>query len=264
MVYTIPNPYFNFFYIPITAMGAEIASNTIKSKYIAFIYTVIGSIISVFLFDLTISYPIFFLFFALFYSILLYIVALHWVKNLFAPVPLILSLAVYSLAYGQISTDFYIAINNALFTLIAMIVIIAALILFPQSYYYRCWLRSFILLLKQILNNFHLIKREEEIKIEPVQGHLMHLVRYSNLLPRKMPTFTILKINLIINEIRIRSCVIDQKQFKINSNEVEIMLDGLKQLISAAEHEKTCKLKPEYNFLLTQLIVTWNNLCIRL
>ena len=114
MLYTIPNPYFNFFYIPITAMGAEIANNTIKSKYIAFVYTVIGSIISVFLFDLTISYPIFFLFFAIFYSILLYMVALHWVKSLFAPVPLILSLAVYSLAYGQISTDLYIAINHKL------------------------------------------------------------------------------------------------------------------------------------------------------
>ncbi len=264
MVYTIPNPYFNFFYIPITAMGAEVANNTIKSKYLGFIYTVIGSIISVFLFDLTISYPILFLFFVFFYSILLYMIALYWVKNLFAPVPLILSLAIYSLVYGQVSTDFYVALNNSLFTLIAMVVIVGALILFPQSYYYRCWLRSFILLLKQILNNFYLIKQNEEVKIEPVQGHLMHVVKYANLLPRKMPTFTILKINLILNEVRLSSCVVDQKQFKISSNETETMIAGLKRLITAAEHEKACTIEPEYNYLLAKLITTWNTLCIRL
>lgn len=264
MVYTIPNPYFNYFYVPITAMNAEIVGTTPKAKYILFFYTVIGAIISVFLFDLTVSYPIFFLIFVFFYSIALYLMALHWIKNLMVPVPLILSLAVYSLVYGQISTDFYIALNNALITLLATVIITACLILFPKRYYFRAWMRALLHLLKQIQGNFKLIQHNMEIQIEPVQGHLMMLAKYAKFLPRKLPIFTILKINLLVNELRLISCVTDQKLFKMEQQTLEHVINRLNKLITAIEQKQKCQIDQCDYPLLYQIISTWNNLCLKM
>ena len=264
LVYAVPNPYFYYFYIPITAMNAEIVGTTPKAKYTLFVYTVSGAILSVFLFDIFISTPIFFVFFVFFYSIALYLIALHWIKSLMVPVPLILSLAVYSLVYGQVSTDIYIAFNNALVTLLATVIIILALILFPQSYYFRAWMRALLLLLKQIRGNFILVEQNLEIKIEPVQGHLMMLVKFTQMLPRKLPVFKILKINLLVNELRLVSCVTDQKLFKMTQTELQQMQHGLNLLIAAIEQEQTCTPDSRNHPLLYKLSQSWNELCLKI
>lgn len=264
MIFTIPNPYFYYFYLPLTAMGAEVIGDTIKAKYWLFFCTVIGSIIAVFLFNLTMHYQIFFLFFAFFFATFLYLGGIYLKGQMLVPVPLILSLAVYSLQYGMINTNFYAILNNSLTTLLAMLIIMAALLFFPQSLYFRLWLRSYILLLKQILGNLLLIQDNQEVKIEPVQGHLIHLVRFSNMLPRKLPIFTILKLNILVNELRVISCVTDQKTIKINSHELQTLITNLHILISQVEKEQYCTLPSENNLLLTKIINTWNQLCQRL
>ncbi len=263
MVYTIPNPYFNYFYIPITAMNAEVAGNTIKAKYALFLYSIMGAIISAFLFNLTISYPLLFLFFVFFYSVTLYIIGLYWIKSL-VPIPIILSLAVYSLLYGEVSTDFYIAFNNSLVTLVATVTIIACLILFPKKYYFKAWLRSLLLLLKQILGNFKLIQQNLEIQIEPVQGHLMMLAKFANMLPRKLPIFTILKINLLVNQLRLISCVTDQKDFAIEPQILENIINNLSRLIYAIEQKESCIINEQNHEVLNKIMLTWNKLCLKI
>ncbi|MBP9742577.1 MAG: hypothetical protein KBD37_04380 [Burkholderiales bacterium] len=264
MIFTIPNPYFYYFYIPITAMGAEAAGETIRAKYYLFFYTLIGAIVTVFLFHLTYSYRLFFLFFAFFLAILLYLGALRLKNQMLVTVPLILSLATYSLLYGSINTNFYAILNNGLTTCIATIIVIASLILFPQSLYFRIWLRAYLLLLKQILGNFLLIQDNKEVEIEPVQGHLIQLVRFSNMLPRKLPTFTILRINLLINKLRVISCAADQKLIKLTPDMLQSLIYNLQVLIAHVEREESCKLTIDNNLLLSKLVVSWNNLCLKL
>lgn len=262
MVYTIPNPYFNYFYLPITALGAEVIGETVKAKHLLFFYTVFGSIVSVFLFNITIVYPILFLFFVFFYSLLLYFIALHYLKILFVPVPLILSLAIYSLVYGQTSTNFYVALNNGLVTLLAMLIIMASLLFFPLKYYLRAWQRALKFLLKQILINFELIHNNQEIKIELVQPHLIMMFRYANMLPRKIPVFKVLKINLLMNELRLLSCA-NYKYFKTTAD-IEQIIKGLSGLIYAVEQKTMYKTNNAYPQPLGKLITTWNSLCCKI
>lgn len=260
LVYTIPNPYFNYFYIPITALSAEVVGDKIKSKYLLFFYTVIGSIISLFLFDVTVIYPLVFLFFVFFYTMALYFAAIHLTKNLVITVPLILSLAVYSLVYGQINTNFYQALNNSLITLLAMIVIMASMLFFPLSYYFRAWVRAFCLMLKQILSNFESLRNNEILKTELVQTHLIMMHRFANFLPRKMPTYNILKINLLMNDLRLRSSVTVNQSL----SEIEDMITGLRRLISAVEQSKECPTYVTNPKSLNKIISTWNRLCCKI
>ncbi len=260
MVYSIPNPYFNYFYVPITALSAEVIGDSVKSKYLLFVYTVVGSIISVFLFNILIAYPLVFLFFVFFYALALYMLALHIMKNLIIPIPIILSLAIYSLVYGQINTEFYTALNNSLITLLAMAVIMAAMLLFPLSYYFRAWLKAFVLMLRQILNNFELVLQREELKIELVQPHLIMMFKFAHLLPRKLPTFNILKINLLMNELRLLSAVSQ----KLTHAEIEYMVSGLHRLIHAVENTEQCPSYMSNPKLLNRVIATWNSLCYRI
>ncbi|MDQ5922057.1 MAG: hypothetical protein QG673_2116 [Pseudomonadota bacterium] len=273
LVYTIPNPYFYYFYIPITAMGAEVAGETVKAKYWLLFCALIGSITAVFLFHITYSYRLFFLFCAFFLALFLYLGALRIKNQMLVIIPIILSLAIYSLLYGSINTNFYAIINNGITTFIAMIIILAALILFPQSLYFRVWLRAYLLLLKQILGNFLLIQENKEVEIEPVQGHLIQLVRFANMLPRKLPIFTILKLNLLINKLRVISCAADQKIIKLTPEMLQYLIYHLQKLIVCVENEQPywtsdAGLSEEKylqnNMLLSKIVATWNNLCLRI
>ncbi|WBV65820.1 hypothetical protein PGH44_15715 [Legionella pneumophila] len=98
------------------------------------LYTLLGSILSIFLFGIISVYNVLFIFFVFFYTLALYFLVLHHFKKMLVIVPLMLSLASYSLIYGvEADSNFYIAINNALYTLAAMAVIFAGLFIFPKS-----------------------------------------------------------------------------------------------------------------------------------
>lgn len=264
LAYTIPNPYFNYFYLPITAMGAEVLGETLPEKYLLFIYTIIGSIVAVFFFSVIRSYPFLFLFFVFSYSLFLYYIALNLTQKMFVPVPIILSLACYSLVYGQVNPNFYAALNNAAVTLVAAVAIMASLLLFPRSYYLRSWLRAFILLLQQILDNYTLIAKNQEIKIQPVQGNMVRLAKYANMLPRRLPIFTILKINLLMDDLRLLSCVTDQKIIKIDQKSLNLIMTNLHHFILAVKKEKPYHLTENDSLLFAQIVAAWNSLCSKI
>lgn len=263
MIYGIHNPYFNYFYVPLTALTAEMAGETIPAKYWLFFHVTMGSIVAIFLFSITVSYPLFFIFFVFFYSILHYLVALHFIKNIFIPIPITLSLAIYSLVYGPLNTDVYIAINNALITFCAMLIVIAALLLFPLKYYFRLWQRAYLLLLKQVLENFQQIQKNQPIPVI-VQGHLVKMLKYTDMLPRKLPIARILKINVLMNDLRVLSCVIDHELIKISVSELQYLIENLTLLIQAVDNKKACALLPCVNVknkTLYKMIQSWNQLC---
>ncbi len=264
MIYDVPHPYFNFFYLPLTALTAEMAGETVKSKYWLFFHATMGSIIAVFLFNILAPYPIFFAFFVFLYSLLHYIIALHYIKNIFLPIPIVLSLAIYSLAYGEIYTDAYMAFNNALVSLVAMIIIIGALVLFPCYYYLKAWRRAYILLLKQILNNFVITKNNQpnqSIATGAIQGHMIKVVKYSRLLSHRFPIFSILKTNFLVNDLRVLSCVIDQDVIKATPQELDSLINNLHLLIVAIVKKSPCMVSNEKNGTLQKMIHSWNYLC---
>lgn len=258
MVYSIPNPYFNYFYIPLTSLAAEIAGETVKQKYLLYFYAVSGSIISVFLYSITIIYPLIFLFFVFFFSLGLYLFAININRNLIVTVPIILSLAVYSLSNGQINTSFYIALNNSLITILAMIIVMTSILFFPLRYYFRAWLRAFRLMLRQVLSNFELALEQREIEL--VQPHLIMMVKYARLLPRKLPTFNILKINILMNELRLLSSV----EPSYSGIDTEQMIAGLRCLINAVDANQECPAETSNPLVLTRIILTWNRLCCKI
>ncbi len=241
MIYGIPNPYFNYFYVPLTALTAEIAGDTLKRKYILFFHATMGSIVAIFLFNVMVPYHGLFIVFVFFYAIAHYFVALHWVKDIFFPIPIVLSLAIYSLVYGEVNTDFYVALNNGCITFLAMCIIIACLVLFPRRYYVNIWRRSYILLLMQIRDNLKKIAKNKEIGVI-VQGHLIQMMKYApmganQLFSKRVPLFSIFRINLLVNELRVLSCVIDQEQIKMDSDDLKKLIDALKLLIHAVEQK---------------------------
>lgn len=194
--YAIPNPYFYYFYVPLTAFTAEIAGNTIQDKFLFYFYTVMGSILAIFLFGMLQPYKLLFVIFVFFYGLLLYSFALYKIKSMFVPAPLILSLAIYSLLYGNSNTNFYIALNHGLISLVAMIVVMAGLLFFSRKYYLWIWWKAYVLLLKFVLDNLQQIKYNPSHKLiiaEPIYIMKKHL----KMLDSKMPIYSISKITLL-------------------------------------------------------------------
>lgn len=263
MIYSVPNPYFYFFYLPLTALTSEMLGENKPAKYWLFFHATMGGIVAVFLFNLFIPYPIFFEFFVFFYSIIHYLIALHIVKNLLIPIPLALSLASYSLVYGEISTDIYIDLNHILISFSAMLIIMAALLLFPSYYYFKAWHRAYLLLLKQILENLYCIQLNQPIQIL-VKGHITKAVKYSHMLSHRFPVFSVLKTNLLANDLRILSSSIDQKEIVIQPHTLNHLITHLQLFIEAVEKKTQCMVSNEKNVTLQKMIHSWNYLCSKI
>jgi hypothetical protein len=237
MFFDIPNIYFYYFYLPITAMTAETLFDRIEDKFKGFIYTMLGSSMMVLLFNSIRPYPFYFLFTVFICTILFYILAIHWKRMILPLVPIILSLATYSLLYSNLNTNFNMIINNMITTLFALIIIVSALILFPLSYYYRSWLRAFVLLLQEIIDNLCMIYEKKRIEISLIQGHTKHMVTFANMLPRQLPTRTILKINLLVNQLHLASCV-DRSPFtEMSQDELQSLINEMIGFIESVRHD---------------------------
>ena len=262
MIYGIPNPYFGYFYLPLTALTAEMMGENLRSKYLLFFHATMGAIVAVLLFNLFSPYSSLFVFFVFFYSLLHYIIALHFIKSIFASIPIALSLAIYSISYpSALNTDFYVALNNTLISVCAMCIIMAALLLFPRYYYFKAWRRAYIFLLKQIAENFDNVQKNQPISTM-IRGHFARMVKYTHLLPNKFPIFSILKINLLINELRIFSSVIDQKIIKVEQNELRTLSLDIELLIEAVVKKSTLSNIHEIsNISLKKIALSWNYIC---
>jgi hypothetical protein len=261
MLFHIPHVYFYYFYIPITAMSAEVMADSIKNKYRAFNYTMIGTCAMVFLFNILRPYPLIFLFSIFLSSIALYVFALNRSHIMIPLVPIILSLASYSLLYPDLNANFNMVLNNAITTMCSMMIILSSLILFPLSYYYRLWLRSFILLLQEILNNLLLIQDNKKTHPSLTQGHTKHLITFANMLPRKLPIYTILKINLLSNQLHMHSCVRSNQFTAMQPCELSSVIQVFQSFILSVKQEQPHPIPNFHNQMLTRLVQAWNYLC---
>ncbi|WP_454782022.1 hypothetical protein [Legionella sp. WA2022007384] len=262
-IFSIPNPYFYYFYIPITAMAAEVVGDTIKRKNLLLFYCMWWSVISAFLFDI-LSISVFFPIFAFFYSFFLYMIAIKSRMHTIVIAPVALSLGAYSLLYKEINTSFYVIINNCLNTFIAMAIVFAALAFFPRSYYYRLWLRALLLLISQIIEHLSLMVERKNIVFNPVRGHTNHLIRYASMLPRTFPLRSIWKINLLINHLHLIVCVIESETIILESEKINLFIEKLNILKRAIEKEQPCELAETPWSILNKLISSWNYLCLKL
>ena len=263
MVFTIPNVYFYFFYIPITAMTPEAQFEKITDKYRAFIYTVVGACIMVFLFNVLRPYPLFFLFCAFIASVGLYLIALHLELIMVPLVPVMLSLATYSLLYPSANANLYMIINNAITTIFSLLIILSALVLFPRSYYYRVWLRAFFFLLQETYNGFLAIQKGELVKLSLIQGHTKHIVTFARMIPRKLPVFTVFKINLLANRLHMASCVPQSDFTKMQPSELQTLIENFSIFMNSVKNEQPCYFTKIEHPCFAQLINAWNTLCSR-
>ncbi|VEB33966.1 phage minor tail protein [Legionella sainthelensi] len=262
-VFSIPNPYFYYFYIPLTAMAAEVVGETMKKKNLLLFYCILWSAVSAFLFDIFSITP-FFPVFAFFYSFLLYLIAIKSRMHTIVIAPVALSLGAYSLLYGEINTSVYAVLNNCLNTFIAMAVVFAALAFFPRSYYYRLWLRSLLLLMAQITEHLSLMVANQRIIFDPVRGHTTHLVRYARMLPRSFPLRSIWKINLLMNQLHLLVCVTEAEAIMMDSEKINLFIQKLQVFKEAIEKERPCDLAETPWVILNKLVHSWNYLCLKI
>lgn len=268
-VYNVPNPYFYYFYVPLTAFAAEIAGNTLKEKYLFYFFTVMGSALAVFLFGIFSIYPLFFVFFVFAYSLLIYFTAIYKLKSMLVPAPLILSLAVYSLIYDKANTSFYIAFNHALETIVAMLVVMSGLLFFPKLYYLAIWRRAFISVLSSMITIADRIY-QGEIENMPIIHGTVIMKRYSLMLSRKMRCYSILKITLLTFELVVAMSYLlaFYKQLRWQyiaafHHYLQKLLTQVKRrqpLVISAQDVKIMHETYELRTLL-QLIYSWNYLC---
>ncbi|KTD13121.1 phage minor tail protein [Legionella hackeliae] len=262
-LFSIPNPYFYYFYLPITALGAEMVGETLEEKYFLLFSCLIIAIVTVFLFDIFAVSPFFWIF-AFFYSAFLYLVAIDNRRHTLVIVPIALSLGAYSLLYREINISFYTVLSNCLTTILSMIIIFAALVLFPRSYYFRLWLRALLLLINQTLEHLLAMQNQRRIKYDPIQGHLIHLVQYANMLPHSFPTFSILKINLLMNKLHLLVCVTEEMALIMEGERFQRFINELDIFKKAIAKEKPCTLLKTSLPILDDLIQSWNYICSKL
>lgn len=268
--YSIPNPYFYYFYVPLTAFAAEIAGTTLKDKFVFYFFSVMGAILAVFIFNLASSNKTFFVIVVLLYSLLLYWVAIYKLRSLFVPVPLILSLAAYSLLYSASDNNFYIALNHSLQSFVAMLVVMVGLVLFPRSYYLWIWRKSLQQLLSKVSEYTAQISRGESVEIPIIQGTIM-LQRYALMLSPRMRIFSILKITLLAMDLVMCLSYLEAFQKQLQAPYI-VFLQRYVALLSRAcltwqalpiplhdvqIFQETHELRTVYH-----LIKSWNYLCL--
>ncbi|CEG56130.1 hypothetical protein [Legionella fallonii] len=268
-IYTVNNPYFYFFYVPLTAFTAEVVGTTLEEKSLFLFFTITGCAFSIFLFGVFSVYRTFFALFVFFYTALLYYVVIHKLKKMLALVPLILSLAVYSLIYVNADSNFYIALNNTLHTLAAMVLMLVGLYMFPKIYYLSIWRRAFC----DVVTHLEILTEKicrEEVNTIPIFSGIIVMERHCKMLSRKMKYFSILKITLLAFELimSISYLVSFQKNIKIQyirlfHHYLVIMRDAVRMKDPVFIDPKELPLFNETHELkiLHQLILSWNYVC---
>lgn len=255
-LFNIPHSYFYFFYIPLTAMTAEVQGTTLPLKYTFFIGVTLGSILMIMIFNLLFPEPLVFLFFAFVLTFLLYAYILKKPNQLFW-VPIILSLVSYSLNYRAINGAPLIIINHAITTLIAMFVVLGALILFPLTFYYRIWLRALRSVVDLCLKNF-LTRQAGQTTVTDIPAYIVHLRTYANMLPYNLPTYSILKITFLIHKLYLMSCVSWTPVPIFTEQHIQNIIIDLQQFLIAIEREETCIVVNDHDNMVQKMIHSWN------
>lgn len=269
-VYSIPNPYFYYFYVPLTAFAAEVAGTTLKDKFVFYAFSVMGAILAIFIFNLASSNKTFFVIVVLLYSLLLYWVAIYKLRSMFVPVPLILSLAAYSLLYSANNNNFYIALNHGLQSFVAMLVVMAGLVLFPRQYYLWIWRKAFYQLLLKVSYYTGEISRGAIVEI-PIIPSTVIMHRYALMLSPRMRVFSILKITVLAMDLVMSLAYLEAFQKQLRAPYILFLHRYLNLLSNACRHQQPL-LVQEHDLQIFQethelrslyhLIKSWNYLCL--
>lgn len=253
----IPHSYFYFFYVPLTAMTAEVQGTTVPQKFMFFTGVTLGTLVLVSLFNLLFPFPAFFLFFAFLFTLLLYRYVLHDQSKLFW-VPIILSLASYSLNYRAFNGTPFEILNNAITILLSMLIVLGALVWFPLSFYYRVWLRAFHKVVDLSLKNF-LILQSGASTVTDIPTYIVQMRLYAGMLPRNFPTFSILNMTFQIHKLYLASCVYWAPKPVFTSKELDKIVSGLRQLLPAVEQERRCEIaNGDTTTTVHKIILSWN------
>lgn len=267
--YTIYNPYFYYFYVPLTAFAAEVAGNSLREKFIFLLFALVGSGIAVFLFGILSPYSFLFLIFVFAFSLTMYSLALKRIRMMFVAVPVILSLGSYSLIYGSAGSNFYVGLNHLLQTLTATIITFTGLYLFPRRYYLKIWYRAFCNVLCMLENISGKICNAE-IDSLPIFNGIIIMERYSKMLNRKMKYFSILKITLIAFDLIMAMSYMLSFQKQLRQQYMYVVHHQLQLLAKACKNKQPIALTEHHVLVLHEtnvlrkihnLIVSWNYLC---
>lgn len=254
--FSIPHPYFYFFYVPLTAMTAEVQGTTLPQKYVFFSGVTMGSLLVISLFNLFFPFPAFFLLCSFGITWLLYVYLLQDQNKLFW-VPIILSLASYSLNYRAINGNPFEILNNAITIVVSMLVILGALLLFPLSFYYRVWLRAFHRVVALSLKNF-LILQSGSAAVTDIPAYIAQMRLYAGMLPRCFPTYSILNMTFHIHKLYLTSCVYWAPKPLFTAAEIAEIVALLQQLVVAIEQEKPCMIEKNQRNTIHKIIHSWN------
>jgi hypothetical protein len=268
-IYPINTPYFYYYYVPLTLFAAEVTGHDLREKYTFFAIAMLGSAISIALFGMLSIYPMLFVGFVLCYSSLIYLLVIRAIPKLLPIVPLVLSLAGYSLIYNYTDRDPYVAFNNLCITVLALLVMLGGLYCFPLQYYSKIWQRAFnqaLVTLTMMINGLC----DNSLSSIPVCHGVIVMERYAKMLPRNSAWFTRLKITLLtLDTIMAMSYwfAFDRNLYQHDKIMMRRYLSRLKtacqlqqpmthelSILADLQHVKELK-------VLYRLIRSWNTLC---
>lgn len=265
----ITHPYFYYYYVPLTAIAAECAGHTLSEKYRFLFYTILGATLLIFCYGLMSPYRAFFIVFVLISTISLYHIGLKRDRAMFVAAPIILSLAAYSLIYVESDTNFYIALNHALKTLFAGVVMLVGLMVFPKSFYLNIWQRAFYHYCKEIetISQAILNKKIEHIEIvSPV----LTMECYAKMLTTRMPYYSIIRITILAFHLTMGMSYLLNFRDEIDDQHIRLLSGYMHKLADAVKHKsplninqnEILRLKEADNLnTLNKLINTWNGIC---
>lgn len=255
-LFYIPDVYFYFFYIPLTAMTAEVQGTNLPQKYLFFTGVILGTIIMVMLFNLIFSDVLFFLFFSFIMTFLLYAYVIHDRDRIFW-VPIILSLVSYSLNYRAVNQTPWDMMNHAILSLAGMLVVLGALLCFPLSFYYRIWLRTFYRVCSLCLDNF-LIIQSGEGEVLDMPAYIIQMRNHAHMLPRRYPVYSILNMTFRIHQLYLSSCVYWTPKPLFMGKDLEELILNLQKLVMAIKQEIPCQLGAHPKNEIEKIIYSWN------
>lgn len=150
--YAVENPYFYYFYVPMTCLSLEVLGGTVMEKNRLFMYGVFWSALAILLFGLCAHHPVLELIVIFVFSVFIYQHFIAYYQYPLISAATVLSLAAYSMNYHNI--DFYMVWYHFGITIFAGTIVFAVLNLLPSKIYFLIWYRIFSQNLTLVLRLF--------------------------------------------------------------------------------------------------------------
>ncbi len=266
VIFSLPNPFFYYFFVPLNMILAETLGFDLKEKYLFFILAMLLSTFSIFCFGLLSTFKLLFVFFVFIYTLLFYFILLSHLRQILLMAPLILSMASYSLLY-QGNHDFYLALNHVFLALFAMVVMLIGLWFFPKTYYLSIWRRALIEFFRHLQVLLECVIHQH-LKTPPLVPAALTMKRYAAMLPKSMHYFSVLKITLLSFDALMEVSYLAALNQTLPVAEFECLNVFITRTITAIKTKQPVSFSQyELDELsrfksLSSIIVSWNYLCL--